>query len=90
MGFFKILAITFIPLTATFISAVRLGKLLPTAAGQLGNSIGMGYVYFKVILRNFRPKNEIGMELIKIARKASQQVVMDIFVDDDTAERAQN
>ena len=57
MGIFKIIAITFVPLTATFISAIRLGKNLPIAASQLGNTIGMGYVYFKVILRNFKPKN---------------------------------
>lgn len=57
MGLGKIIAITFIPLTVTFVSAIKLGSRLPIAAGQLGNTIGMGYVYFKVILRNFKPKN---------------------------------
>lgn len=75
MGLFKIIAITIIPISAAFVSSIRLGKLLPVAARQLGNTIGMGYVYFKVIIRNLRPKNEIGMELLNIARKASQQVI---------------
>ena len=61
MGLFKIIAITFIPAAAAFISSIRLGKLLPVASRQLGNVIGMGYVYFKVIIRNLKPKNEIGM-----------------------------
>lgn len=57
MGLFKIIAIAAVPLTVTFVNAIKLGKNLPIAAGQLGNTIGMGYIYFKVILRNFRPKN---------------------------------
>ena len=74
MGLFKIIAITFVPVAASLVSAIRLGKNLPVASRQLGNTIGMGYIYFKVLIRNLRPKNEIGMELLNIARKASQQV----------------
>ena len=61
MGIVKIMILASIPVTAAFVSSIKLGKLLPIAARQLGNTIGMGYVYFKVIIRNLKPKNEIGM-----------------------------
>lgn len=84
MGLVKIMVFVSIPLTAMLISSIKLGKLLPVAARQMGNTIGMGYVYFKVIIRNLKPKNEIGMELLNIARKANQQVHVLLFLDSCT------
>jgi hypothetical protein len=57
MGLVKIMVFVSIPLTAMLVSSIKLGKLLPVAARQMGNTIGMGYVYFKVIIRNLKPKN---------------------------------
>lgn len=57
MGLVSIMIFVSIPLTAMLVSSIKLGKLLPVAARQMGNTIGMGYVYFKVIIRNLKPKN---------------------------------
>ena len=74
MGLIKILLLTGIPVTALVYSTFRLGKDLPKAARLMGNYIGLGYVYFKVIVKALRPANELGVEIVDIMRKTSQQV----------------
>ena len=57
MGLIRILLLTGIPATALVYSTFRLGKDLPKAARLMGNYIGLGYVYFKVIVKALRPAN---------------------------------
>lgn len=49
--------------SATYV-AFRLGSELPLAARLAGQSIGMGYNYFKVTLRYFTPESKQANEII--------------------------
>jgi hypothetical protein len=52
MPFLKTFFLIIIPgsLYSTFL-AFRLGRELPTACRKLGHRVGMGYNYFKVVLK---------------------------------------
>lgn len=75
MGLIKNILIMFLPGTAfaTFF-AFKLGPELPKASRRLGRSIGMGYNYFKVILKLMAPQTEIPAEMMDIVRKTNQQI----------------
>lgn len=73
MGFLTIVAFTVGPATMLVYSAFRLGKQLPVASRFMGNYIGLGYVYFKVGLKTLRPAHDLGVEIVDIVRKTSQQ-----------------
>ena len=57
MGFIKSFFILFVPSTAmaTYFS-FRLGSELPVACKKFGRKVGMGYNYFKVILKVLSPQ----------------------------------
>ncbi len=58
MGFIKTLFIITVPISGSLtLLAFRLGKELPVACRQMGQSVGMGYNYFKVILRFMAPRD---------------------------------
>lgn len=77
MGFFKILFLTVVPTGVLFVSTFRLGKELPKAARLMGNYIGLGYAYFKVALKVLRPSHDLGVEIVDLVRKTSQQVLLE-------------
>lgn len=60
MGFFKIVCLVVVPVSSLVVSTFRLGKDLPKAARLMGNYIGLGYIYFKVILKKLRPADDLG------------------------------
>ncbi|KAL4459377.1 hypothetical protein ABPG74_017990 [Tetrahymena malaccensis] len=76
MGWITNLLIITLPGTAyaTFIS-FRLGNQLPIACRNFGRQIGMGYNYFKVILKLLAPQNEKPAEIVDIMRKTEQQSI---------------
>lgn len=59
MGWITNILLVTLPGTAyaTYLS-FRLGNQLPIACRNLGRSIGMGYNYFKVVLKLFAPQSE--------------------------------
>lgn len=75
MGLIKSILIIFLPGTAlASYFAFRLGPELPKASRKLGRNIGMGYNYFKVILKLMAPQTEIPAEMMDIVRKTNQQI----------------
>lgn len=76
MGFLKTFLIITFPGTAvaTFF-AFRLGSELPKASRKLGRKIGLGYHYFKVILKVLAPQTEVPAEMMDVLRKTNQQIV---------------
>lgn len=75
MGFIKTFLIILFPggATAAYF-AFRLGPELPIACRNLGRTIGMGYNYFKVILKVLAPETQAPAEMIDVIRKTNQQV----------------
>ena len=71
MAFFYNFVIITIPLSfyATFL-AFRMGKDLPKACRNFGREIGMGYTYFKVVLKLIKPESEKPAEMLDILRKS--------------------
>ncbi|KRX05699.1 hypothetical protein PPERSA_09839 [Pseudocohnilembus persalinus] len=57
---------------ATYLS-FKLGPQLPIACRHFGQQIGMGYNYFKVILRVMKPSEEEPGEIMDLLRKTDQQ-----------------
>ena len=75
MGFIKTLLIILFPGGAVGgYMAFRLGSELPIACRNLGRNIGMGYNYFKVILKVLAPETQAPAEVIDVMRKTNQQV----------------
>lgn len=77
MGFFlTILGKLMIPIAMTGAASVyafRLGPELNVAARRAGQSFGMGYNYFKVILKFVTPESEQANKIISEFRRGSQQ-----------------
>ena len=71
MGFLSTVLMVTLPATsyATFL-AFRLGNQLPTACRNFGRNIGMGYNYFKVVLRLLSPETERPAEIVDLIRKS--------------------
>ena len=76
MGFIKTIFIILFPggAFAGYLS-FRLGPELPIACRNFGRNIGMGYNYFKVILKVLAPETHAPAEMIDVIRKANQQVI---------------
>ena len=55
MGFFKIIGVVFVPVGVMIYAAFSLREL-PLACRTFGQNIGLGYRYFKVILKVMKPK----------------------------------
>mgnify|MGYP000968361242 FL=1 len=55
---------------------VHQGGELPIASRNLGRNIGMGYNYFKVLVKVLSPKDHKPAEIVDIIRKGNQQVVL--------------
>ncbi len=53
---------------ATFL-AFKLGMNLPVACRGLGRHIGMGYNYFKVVVKLLAPSSETPAEIVEVFRK---------------------
>ena len=75
MGFLKTLFVVLFP-GGAFASylAFKLGPELPIACRNFGRNIGMGYNYFKVILKVLAPETQAPAEVIDMIRKTNQQV----------------
>lgn len=71
MGFLTTILMVTLPATsyATFL-AFRLGNQLPVACRNFGRNIGMGYNYFKVVLRLLAPETEKPAEIFDLIRKS--------------------
>lgn len=87
MGLLKLLAFTVGPASLLVYSAFRLGNRLPVASRLMGNYIGLGYVYFKVALKTLRPAHDLGVEIVDVVRKTSQQVWPRLIEDQSLTER---
>lgn len=75
MGFIKTFFIILFPGTSIAgYFALKLGPELPIACRNLGRNIGMGYNYFKVILKVLAPETHAPAEMIDVLRKTNQQV----------------
>lgn len=79
MGILKVVFLITAPLAGLTIAAFRLGKELPIAARLFGNYIGLSYVYFKSIITYIKPVDHLPFEMISLARKTSQQVLIYSF-----------
>jgi len=74
MGFLKSLFVVLFPAVGFSVySAFSLGRELPKASRRLGQSFGMGYNYFKVLLRLLTPETQQPGETMDVFRKANQQ-----------------
>lgn len=56
-------------------SAVMLGPRLPMAARKMGHRLGMGYNYFRSLVKVLAPEEETAMRLLSAYRKSNQQVI---------------
>jgi len=74
MGVLRTIVFVLLPGSAyaTFL-AFRLGPELPVAARLLGNRIGMGFNYFKVILKVLSRQSQTPAEIVDVYRKTNQQ-----------------
>lgn len=88
MGLVKILILTVGPVTGLLYWTFKLGKQLPTASRLMGNYIGLSYIYLKVGLKALKPANDIGVEILDIVRKTSQQAHYSTTLDKSIAEIA--
>ena len=52
----------------------RKGKDLPKAARKMGNRTGMAYNYFRVMIKELRPREHHLAQISSLARKSEQQV----------------
>jgi len=75
MGILKIIFFIATPVVGLTVMAFRLKHELPVASRLFGNYIGLGYVYFKSMLKFIKPVDHMPLEMISLARKTSQQVV---------------
>jgi hypothetical protein len=79
MGILKVVFLITAPLAGLTIAAFRLKRELPVAARLFGNYIGLSYVYFKSIITHVKPVDHLPFEMISLARKTSQQVIISLF-----------
>jgi len=63
-----------VKMTLQKIPKVQIGRELPKASRRLGQSFGMGYNYFKVLLKLLTPQTQQPGETMDVFRKANQQV----------------
>jgi len=71
MGFLTTVLMVTLPATSyTTFLAFRLGNQLPIACRNFGRNIGMGYNYFKVVLRLLAPETEKPAEIFDLIRKS--------------------
>ena len=75
MGILKIIFFIATPVVGLTVMAFRPKHELPVASRLFGNYIGLGYVYFKSMLKFIKPVDHMPLEMISLARKTSQQVV---------------
>ena len=59
MGVFKTLLFITAPIVGLTVMAFRLGNRLPHASRIFGNYIGLGYVYFKSLIKFIKPVDQM-------------------------------
>ena len=72
MGLFKFFLYPMLFLGGATYSAFSLGPKLPLAARKTGQTLGMGFNYFKVTLRFFTPDAEQANQILSQYRRGSQ------------------
>jgi hypothetical protein len=59
MGIIKTLFFIITPIAGCVVLSFRLKNKLPFASRMFGNYIGLGYVYFKSLLKVMKPKDHM-------------------------------
>jgi hypothetical protein len=73
MGFFSAVATVVLPVLLASGAAFSLRQELPVAGRWFGRRVGLGYVYFKAVVKVLRPNQQQTDQILGIVRQVDQQ-----------------
>lgn len=73
MGIIKVLLYSISTIGTGLYISLRLGRNLEISSRQTGRTLGLFYIYVKVILLNLKPKTQEPGEIVKMIRNINQQ-----------------